>query len=56
MCTRFASIAEAQQIIEAWRLDDNLRRPHSTLGHPTPNEFVGQCQVSRAAEDVVCSR
>jgi putative transposase len=53
---QFASIAEAQQIIEAWRLDYNQCRPHSSLGHLTPNEFVGQCQVSRAAEEVVCSR
>jgi putative transposase len=37
---QFASIAEAQQIIEAWRLDYNQRRPHSSLGHLTPNEFV----------------
>jgi len=25
-------------------------RPHSSLGHLTPNEFVGQRQVSLAAE------
>lgn len=53
---QFASIAEAQQIIEAWRRDYNQRRPHSSLGHLTPNEFVGQCQVSRADEEVVYSR
>jgi putative transposase len=52
---QFASIAEAQQIIEAWRLDYNQRRPHSSLGHLTPNEFVGQRQVIQAAEEVVRS-
>jgi putative transposase len=52
---QFASLAEAQTIIEAWRLDYNQRRPHSSLGHLTPNEFVGQRQGIWAAEDVVCS-
>jgi putative transposase len=48
-------MAEAQHIIEAWRLDYNQHRPHSSLGHLTPNEFVGQRQVIRAAEAAVCS-
>jgi putative transposase len=48
-------MAEAQHIIEAWRLDDNQRRRHSSLGHLTPNEFVAQCQAIRATEEVVCS-
>jgi len=52
---QFASLAEAQTIIEAWRLDYNARRPHSSLGHLTPNEFVGQRQVMWAAEEAVCS-
>jgi putative transposase len=39
---QFASLAEAQAIIEAGRLDyNNQGRPHSSLGHLTPNEFVG---------------
>jgi putative transposase len=52
---QFTSLAEAQHIIEAWRLDNNQRRPHSSLGHLTPNEFVGQRQVIPAAEEAVCS-
>ncbi|MGH8550991.1 MAG: integrase core domain-containing protein [Methylococcales bacterium] len=52
---QFASLAEAETIIEAWRLDYNQRRPHSSLGHRTPNEFVAQRQVIRAVEEVVCS-
>jgi hypothetical protein len=53
---QFSSLTEAQHIIEAWRLDDNQRRPHSSLSHLTPkNEFVGQCQVIQAAEEAVCS-
>ncbi len=52
---QFASLAEAQTIIEAWRLDYNQRRPHSSLGHLTPNEFLAQRQALQNVEDVVCS-
>jgi putative transposase len=52
---QFTSMAEAQHIIEAWRLDYNQRRPHSSLGHLTPNEFVAQRQGIRTTEEVVCS-
>jgi putative transposase len=52
---QFASLAEAQSLIETWRLDYNQRRPHSSLGHLTPNEFVGQRQVIWAAEEALCS-
>jgi len=36
----FDSLAEARQIIEAWRLDYNCVRPHSSLGRLTPSEFA----------------
>ena len=36
----FDSLAEARQIIEAWRLDYNHARPHSSLGTLTPSEFA----------------
>ena len=52
---QFASLAEAQHIIEAWRLDYNARRPHSSLGHLMLNEFVVQRQAIQAVEEVVCS-
>ena len=52
---QFESIADARVIIEAWRVDYNQRRPHSSLGHLTPDEFVAQRQVIQAAEAVVCS-
>ena len=48
-------MVEAQHIIEAWRLDYHQHRPHSSLGHLTPNEFVSQRQVEQTTEDVVCS-
>jgi len=47
---QFASIADAQTKIEAWRLDYNQCRPHGSLGHLTPSEFVAQRQVMTTAE------
>jgi putative transposase len=44
---QFASLGEAQAIIEAWRMDYNHRRPHSSLGHLTPNEFLAQSQAKQ---------
>jgi putative transposase len=35
----FVSVADARQIIEAWRTDYNRQRPHSSLGYLTPEEF-----------------
>jgi putative transposase len=52
---QFASLAEAQAIIEAWRVDYDTRRPHSSLGHLTPSEFIGQRQGEQDAEEVGCS-
>ena len=52
---QFASLGEAQAIIEAWRMDYNHHRPQISLGHLTPNEFVAQCQAKQIAEEVVCS-
>jgi putative transposase len=36
----FSSRAEARRIIEAWRLDDNLHRPHTSLRLRTPVAFA----------------
>ena len=36
--------------IEAWRVDYNQRRPHSSLGHLTPNEYAQQRQRPWTAE------
>ena len=35
----FVSLADARQIVEAWRDDYNRLRPHSSLGYRTPEEF-----------------
>ena len=52
---QFASLAEAQAILEAWRMDYNQRRPHSSLGHLTPSEFVAQRQDQPIVEEVIYS-
>lgn len=35
----FRSLPDAQRIVEEWRVDYNLNRPHSSLGNLTPEEF-----------------
>ena len=53
---QFASLAEAQTLIETWRLDYNQRRPHRSLGPLTPNEFLEQRQALQTVEEVGCAR
>jgi putative transposase len=36
----FTSLAEARLVVEAWRLDDNLHRPHTSLRMRTPAAFA----------------
>jgi putative transposase len=36
----FVSLLDAQQTIEAWRIDYNVARPHSGLADRTPQEFA----------------
>ena len=36
----FETLDDARRIIEAWRIDYNEERPHSSLGNLTPAEFV----------------
>jgi putative transposase len=52
---QFTSLADAQHIIEAWRLDYHPRRSHRSLGNLTPNEFGGQRQALQTVEEVGCS-
>jgi putative transposase len=41
---QFTSLQDAKQKIEAWRIDYNQHRPHSSLGNLTPSEFVRKRQ------------
>ena len=36
----FATLLEAQVIVEAWRIEYNTYRPHSSLGDLTPAEYA----------------
>jgi putative transposase len=36
----YTNLEDAQQIIEAWRMDYNSVRPHSSLGYLTPEEYA----------------
>lgn len=38
----FVSLDDARRIIEAWRVDYNTVRPHSSLGYRTPEEFAAE--------------
>jgi len=38
----FNSLPEARRIIEAWRIDYNTRRPHTSLNGLTPTEFAAR--------------
>jgi putative transposase len=36
----FATLLEAQVVVEAWRIEYNTYRPHSSLGDLTPTEYT----------------
>jgi putative transposase len=38
----FTSLIEARRIIEAWRIDYNTKRPHTSLNWLTPTEFAAR--------------
>lgn len=44
---QFTSLQDANEKIEAWRIDYNQHRPHSSLGNLTPSEFVRKRQEYR---------
>jgi putative transposase len=52
----FLSLAHARRVIEAWRIEYNTERPHSSLGNRTPAEFAsglprpGEERVSLTAD------
>jgi putative transposase len=49
----FASVAEAQALLDAWRDDYNRVRPHSALQDRTPVEWAEYVTESREARDSV---
>jgi putative transposase len=47
---QFTSLDDARRQIEAWRIDYNGHRPHSSLGHLTPIEYARNRQEKRTSE------
>ena len=43
----FASLAEARRIIEAWRIDYNTVRPHTSLGGLSPSMFANRSHADQ---------
>jgi len=48
--TQFMTIEDARDQIERWRIDYNVVRPQSSLGHLTPREFSIRSQKQRTSE------
>jgi len=46
----FESIDDARAKIDAWRWDYNERRPHRSLGGPTPSEFAQRTMLMGSAD------
>ena len=47
---QFLSLDDAKTRIEDWRQDYNSLRPHSSLGHLTPLEYVLKRQATTTAK------
>jgi putative transposase len=47
--TLFSSLAEARDMLEAWKEDYNNQRPHSALGNMTPREFAEKTNMDKLA-------
>lgn len=41
----FTGMADANEIIAAWKVDYNKNRPHSSLGNLTPEQFRQQAEL-----------
>jgi putative transposase len=45
----FVSLRDAQETIEAWRVDYNVARPHSGLAGRTPEEFARELKLTTSS-------
>jgi putative transposase len=45
----FLNLAHARSVIEAWRIEYNSERPHSSLGNRTPQEFADSRKAAENA-------
>ena len=49
----FTNLNEARQIIEAWRIDYNTNRPHTSLNGLTPTEFAARPKAGAKLEQTL---
>ena len=47
----FETLAEARRLIEAWRIDYNMNRPHMALGNIPPAEYA--LQASKRCDPMI---
>ena len=47
----FSSLEDAKIKIEAWRIDYNEHRPHTSLGNQTPVQFEAEWQLFRTTKE-----
>jgi len=52
----FCSLEDARRIIDAWRQEYNVSRPHRALADRTPAEFASQIAVNRDLAETKTSR
>ena len=45
----FFTLEQARYLLREYRDEDNHRRPHSSLGYRTPQEFAASCAPSDSA-------
>ncbi len=45
----FGSLLEAQVVVDAWRVEYNTYRPHSSLGGLTPAEYAERWTINQPA-------
>ncbi len=50
------SLDEAKQVIEAWRIEYNATRPHSSLGNLALEELVEKHEMERVIEARILTR
>ena len=51
----FRTLAEARRLIEAWRRDYNVSRPHMALANLTPAEYAARAKTSMTPMGVIAA-
>lgn len=49
----FSCLSDAQEKLEQWRIDYNLRRPHKSLNFLTPSEFAASQEEEKLNQEMV---